>query len=193
MVGVLYLARLFVSEWTSLGTAVLFGTQPLLFGHRFINPKDSPLAAVFLLAVTAGFYMVDRWKDFQSERPVHADRRLLIYLAVIAIILWSKNAVTGMIMKIVDLIYSGDSSSGFQTLVSMQIEDIYRWLCLAALLLVTFLFILRHRKAGPDQRINMQLLLAAGLWGFAVSTRIIAVAAGGIVGLYALLRYLQRS
>jgi hypothetical protein len=38
----------------------LYVTQPVVWGHAFINPKDMPFATLFILAVYAGFRMVDR-------------------------------------------------------------------------------------------------------------------------------------
>jgi hypothetical protein len=61
-VGVLslyFLSRKWMGQWAALGTTVLFSTQPLLWGHAFINPKDIPFMGFFLASVTLGFYMVD--------------------------------------------------------------------------------------------------------------------------------------
>jgi len=41
-------------------TAALFATQPLLFGHGFINQKDTPFMAFFLASVVVGLTLVDR-------------------------------------------------------------------------------------------------------------------------------------
>ena len=40
VVGIYYLSQQFFSQWISLFVALIFGTQPLLYGHGFINPKD---------------------------------------------------------------------------------------------------------------------------------------------------------
>jgi hypothetical protein len=40
--------------------AALFATQPLLFGHAFINQKDTPFLGFFLLSVAVGLQFVDR-------------------------------------------------------------------------------------------------------------------------------------
>ena len=40
-------------------TALFFSTQPLLWGHAFINPKDPPFLTFFLASVCLGFEMVD--------------------------------------------------------------------------------------------------------------------------------------
>lgn len=47
----------------AFATAVLFSTQPLLWGHTFINPKDPPFLTLFLPSVCLGFEMVDKLVD----------------------------------------------------------------------------------------------------------------------------------
>ena len=42
-----------------LAQLLLFSTQPLFWGHAFINPKDIPFMAFFLASVSLGLYMVD--------------------------------------------------------------------------------------------------------------------------------------
>ena len=57
----LYLLALrFLSPWGAFGSALLYITQPLLWGHAFINPKDLPFLTFFLAAVYFGLRMVDR-------------------------------------------------------------------------------------------------------------------------------------
>jgi|NGEPerStandDraft_6_1074524.scaffolds.fasta_scaffold02221_3 hypothetical protein len=71
-VGILslyFLARKSMSQWAALGTTVLFSTQPVLWGHAFINPKDIPFMGFFLASVTLGFYMVDEILVSRIESP----------------------------------------------------------------------------------------------------------------------------
>jgi hypothetical protein len=42
-----------------MGAVLLFSTQPLIWGHAFINPKDIPFMAFFLGSIALGFQMVD--------------------------------------------------------------------------------------------------------------------------------------
>lgn len=61
-VGILslyFLSRKWLGQWAAMGTTVLFSTQPLLWGHAFINPKDISFMSFFLASVTLGFNMVD--------------------------------------------------------------------------------------------------------------------------------------
>ena len=55
-----WLARHWFSIWASWGILLLFSSQPLLWGHAFINPKDIPFMAFFIASLAAGFAMVDR-------------------------------------------------------------------------------------------------------------------------------------
>ncbi len=55
------LSRRWVAPAAALGAAVLFLTQPLLWGHAFINPKDIPFMALFAGSIVAGLGMVDRY------------------------------------------------------------------------------------------------------------------------------------
>lgn len=59
-VVVLYLlARRWVGERAAFGVALLFLTQPLLWGHAFINPKDTPFMVFFMVSIYLGLHMVD--------------------------------------------------------------------------------------------------------------------------------------
>lgn len=67
-IGFFYLlAKRFVSEWTAVVVTLLFATQPVFFGHAFINYKDTPFMVFFIASVTTGLYMVDavskRWGE----------------------------------------------------------------------------------------------------------------------------------
>ncbi len=67
LIGVLFLyflAARWMSAWAALGTAALFISQPLFWGHAFINPKDTPFMSLFIVSVYLGFRMMDdpTWK-----------------------------------------------------------------------------------------------------------------------------------
>ena len=54
-----WLSRRWFSSWASWGILVLFNTQPLLWGHAFINPSDIPFMALFIASIATGFALVD--------------------------------------------------------------------------------------------------------------------------------------
>lgn len=61
----------FASKWGATGATLLFSTQPLLWGHAFINPKDIPFMAFFLASVALGMRMVYALADSDLERTDH--------------------------------------------------------------------------------------------------------------------------
>ena len=54
-----WLTRRWFSAWTAWALLLLFGTQPLLLGHAFINPKDIPFMFLLTLSVVWGLRLVD--------------------------------------------------------------------------------------------------------------------------------------
>lgn len=61
----------FVQKSIALVTAVLFSTQPVLYGHAFINPKDTPFMAFFLATIALGLAMASAY-EAQGPQPVRA-------------------------------------------------------------------------------------------------------------------------
>ena len=55
------LARRWIEPTPALAATLLFSTQPLLWGHAFINPKDSPFMAFFIASICLGLEMVDHF------------------------------------------------------------------------------------------------------------------------------------
>jgi len=52
-----------LSPYSALAATALYLTQPVLWGHAFINPKDTPFATTFIAAVYFGLRMVDRFSS----------------------------------------------------------------------------------------------------------------------------------
>ena len=53
------LSRRWFGPWTAWGILLLYTSQPLLWGHSFINPKDVPFMAFFLFTIWSGFRLAD--------------------------------------------------------------------------------------------------------------------------------------
>lgn len=63
-------SRLF-SQQVVLGIVVLFATQPLIWGHAFINGKDMPFLGFFLLSVALGLKIEDAIpKVYKPKNPI---------------------------------------------------------------------------------------------------------------------------
>ena len=56
---------------------LLFATQPVLFGHAFINPKDIPFMSFFLLSMLLGFWTSDALNPPQKFQSL---KRILAFL-----------------------------------------------------------------------------------------------------------------
>jgi hypothetical protein len=69
VVSVYALSLRLVKPGTALVGAVLFETQPLLFGHAFINQKDTPFMALFAATVAIGLALVDRISHIANVAP----------------------------------------------------------------------------------------------------------------------------
>jgi len=53
------LTKRWFKQWTAWSVLILFTTQPLLWGHAFINPKDIPFTFFFIFSILTGLWMVD--------------------------------------------------------------------------------------------------------------------------------------
>ncbi len=53
------LCQRLVSKKAALFAALLYTTQPLLWGHGIMNPKDSPFMVFFIISVAVGIKMVE--------------------------------------------------------------------------------------------------------------------------------------
>jgi hypothetical protein len=60
VLGFYVICRRFLTRTYAWVTTVLFATQPLLFGHAFINQKDIPFMALFILSVAVGLAWLDQ-------------------------------------------------------------------------------------------------------------------------------------
>ena len=60
MLSLYALAVRWVARGPALVATLLFATQPLFFGHAFINPKDMPFVAFFTLSMALGMWMIDK-------------------------------------------------------------------------------------------------------------------------------------
>lgn len=128
------LARRYMRAWASLLSTFLLFSQPILFGHAFINSKDIPFMAFFMGSIVLGLNMIDRiepslastiiiknkisefaileWKNINSKR-----KRFAIFFAwvwsvtvFLTIIFWSH------ISKLPELVVVQSMRAGNETL-----------------------------------------------------------------------------
>jgi len=71
--GLFWLCKKFSSKSAAFIAGLLYITQPLLWGHGVMNPKDTPFAAFFILSVAFGIKMVDTNEgEFPNKSPERA-------------------------------------------------------------------------------------------------------------------------
>jgi hypothetical protein len=132
------LCRRWLSGWASLAATILFATQPLILGHVFMNPKDTPFMIFFMAAVWAGLVMVDRlsfqsitpayktgesffnaarteWKAAPLEAKTSTRRQLLVWGTVLLLFMIAIPILNGLATKSITAVYtaSPDSVPGY--------------------------------------------------------------------------------
>lgn len=194
---------------------LLFNTQPLIFGHAFINPKDIPFLSFFLVSVTLGLYMVDAVKaDEKDHQKSGSYPQFQLHLAVLVGLLVltfvGKDLIYSAIQFLVSALYSAPPETFLGKIFSLMagnsnhlpLEN-YVHKAFSAHLERTVLYLLfilsvgrklylvRFGKKKPELflRINTRLwglVLISGIFlGLATSIRLLAPFAGLLVAIYA--------
>lgn len=251
IVSIFFLSKKFFSEWTALIITILFNTQPLYFGHSFINPKDIPLLSIFLAAVTLGIYMADNlianlkisnkdqpthihysFSESWSRTPPKTKRLLQVVHLIWPILLGLYLLVQNNIPKLVELLYTSPPGSIFGTIFDLVADqssttDLASYINKTSLLnqrvfqitggVIGLFILMLYLKKIPDlweyirirwvspvindfkpknfipHLTNLNILTAGLLWGWCLSTRVVGIFVGGIIGLYLLLQIGKRA
>jgi hypothetical protein len=139
-VGVIFLyllTRRWVSAWASFSAALLFSTQPLVWGHAFINPKDIPFLVFFLAALYLGLRFIDHIvsKDQPDQnssemKPVawSTNKRPwiivgLLTLALILFVILFNPLIESWMRAIMDFFYTASPNSIWGRLFHAIAED----------------------------------------------------------------------
>lgn len=64
LIGLIFfylLARIWLTPLTATISVAFFATQPVLWNHAFINPKDSPFSTFFIITLYLGIKMIEKW------------------------------------------------------------------------------------------------------------------------------------
>ena len=126
-----WLARRWFDRGTAWGLLILFGTQPLLLGHAFINPKDIPFMFFLTFSIVAGFRMADAMESQEPfvslETPVRTvvhrfretdPRRKKIFLICLVLVLTLafglvvfSHQVNSLIGQVITFFYTAEADS----------------------------------------------------------------------------------
>jgi len=202
-----------MSRAAAFGATLLYITQPLFWGHAFINPKDIPLLSLFTLTAYLGMKMHDsllgRGADsvFDSASVAwsglpSSTRRLLIavtifWLVSLALLFGGTPLVYRWLDNAIRAAASGEPS--LITLIASNIHKVppevyiekFFVLFLQARavysLIVTTILIRLYRRNLPSALRVLGIILPAGiLLGITVSIRIFGPLAGILVAIYLL-------
>jgi hypothetical protein len=197
------LCRRWLSRVASVGAALLFTTQPVIWGHAFISPKDIPFLTFFVLTLLLGFRMVDAFVDQErvadgARVPVGLRRLTLVWLAFVLVILLTTPLVRAASEDLVRA-----AAGGQQNIISSLASDVstadpsiyivkvfvwYLRLRVALILTLTFGLLAVWRKQ-PKAITTLSLIAPAAIvLGFNTSIRVLGPFAALVVAAYALYR-----
>lgn len=196
------LAKRWMSDLPALGATLLFATQPVLWGHAFVNPKDTPFLSLFLLSLYFGFKQFDRLNQDSTSGPDKRSRRIstivaaLWLVSVFALYLFPQ-AVQAYIERLVL-----SAQAGGENILSLAAKNIHgttaeRYIQRYFTLFLQFrtgyfifsilILLLVWYRLTPHLPADLfTILLPAVLLGFTTSTRILGPFAGVLVALHAL-------
>jgi hypothetical protein len=190
------IAKRWFNQTAALGATLLFATQPLLWGHAFINPKDTPFLSLFLISIALGFKAFD---SIDSNPKLDKNLTLLTCFWLVAVfglfiftqaihdyiatLVMSAQAGNTNIISLIAKNISGVSADVYTQryfLLFLQTRTIF-------FLLSSFLLLYAYYRFQPNLlKIIITFLPAAFFLGFATSTRILGPFAGLIITYYAL-------
>jgi hypothetical protein len=199
------LGKRWLTPTATLYATLLFTTQPLFWGHAFINPKDTPFLAFFMLSLLFGLRMVDSMGGIEQPKPT--PRWLKILTTLGAVTVFGLFAATPVIHAWIESLVHAAQSGG-TNIISLIASDInkvqpevyiqkYFILFLQAraiyfLLFISALFYL-HAKRSSFILHPSSFIFPAFLLGFTTSIRILGPFAGLIVALYAFRKHGKRA
>ena len=198
------LAKRWLSEIPAIGATLLFMTQPLLWGHAFINPKDTPFLAFFMLSLVFGFKMIDSIKPVSFDSLTSSAKRtfaLLTALWLVSVFSFFTftdafySLVTGLVQaaqagetNILSLIASNIHKVPAEVYIQRYFIFFLRGRAIYFILSTCLLLFAYHRLRLSREilKLLIAVLPSAILLGFTTSTRILGPFAGLIIVYFAL-------
>ena len=186
----------------ALGATLLFMTQPILWGHAFMNPKDIPFLAFFLLSIFFGFKMADDIKPLSFDSLTPSAKKTLslltvLWLVSVFLLFIFTDAFHAALTSLVRAAQAGETNiiSFIASDIHTAAPEIYIQKYFALFiharaiyfLLFTSLLVYVYYRLLPSSLLLLtSILIPAILLGFTTSLRILGPYAGLIVVFYAL-------
>ncbi len=150
-----YLAKRFITRIPAVFTTALFMTQPLLWGHAFINPKDIPFMSFFLISMVLSLKGFDafhhytrinddlhdegqkrvvekwlslrqNWKGTSSSQKAIMAFLLLLFVIVTIELLHLKSFLLPLMQTVVRDAYHGESIHLINSMFERIAQDAYK-------------------------------------------------------------------
>lgn len=196
------IAKRWLTQLPALGATLLFALQPVLWGHAFMNPKDTPFLSLFLLSISLGMQAFDSLKpDSTIDLSPRSKRTLTLLTALWLVSVFGLFIFTQAIHTYIETLVVS-AQSGNTNLFSIIAKDInavpaetyiQRYFVLFLQLrtyyslLITLILLIAYYKLNPNLPIYLFTILPAALvLGLSTSTRILGPFAGIIITYYAL-------
>lgn len=196
------IAKRWLTQIPALGATLLFALQPVLWGHAFMNPKDTPFLSLFLLSISLGIQAFDSFKlDTTIDLSPRSKRTLALLTAlwlvsvfglfiftqaihtyIETLVLSAQSGNTNLFLLIAKDINAVPSETYIQRyfVLFLQLRTYYS-------LLITLILLIAYYKLNPNLPTYLfTILLAALVLGLSTSTRILGPFAGIIITYYAL-------
>ena len=192
-----------LSQPAALGATLLYLTQPVLWGHAFFNPKDTPFLSLFLLSIYFGLKLFD-----ESPNPIQGSDRRTALLTT----LWLGSVFSLFLLTdtfhtaIVNLVHA--AKAGETNIISLTASDIRTaapelyiqkyftlFLRLRAVffLLSSFFFLFHKSFRSLHPSAFTRSVYPSVFLGFTSSLRVLGPFAGLIVAYYALRKHGRKS
>ena len=196
------LGKRWLTQVAAIGATLLFITQPLLWGHAFMNPKDTPFLAFFLLSLSFGFKMIDSIKPISFDPLASSAKRTLTLLTALWLVsVFSLFVFTDAFHAILSSLVQA-AQSGETNIISIVASDIHKvapevyiqkYFTLFIQIRAIFFFLftcllvyLYYRHFPSAFRFLLSIIFPAIILGFTTSLRILGPLAGLIITYYAL-------
>ena len=196
------IAKRWLTPLPALGATLLFALQPVLWGHAFMNPKDTPFLSLFLLAISLGIQAFDSLKpDSTIDLSPRSKRTLTLLTALWLVSIFGLFIFTQAIHTYIETLVVS-AQAGNANLFSLIAKDItavpaetytQRYFVLFLQLRTFYFLLFTSTLLFTWRKLNYQLLItfltilpAAIMLGLSTSTRILGPFSGIIITVYAL-------
>lgn len=196
------IAKRWLTQLPALGATLLFALQPVLWGHAFMNPKDTSFLALFLLSISLGMQAFDALKpDSTIDLSPRSKQTLTLLTALWLVSVFGLFIFTQAIHTYIEtlVLFAQAGNTNIFSLIAKDITAVpaetytQRYFVLFLQLrtyyslLITLILLIAYYKLNPNLPAYLFTILPAALMlGLSTSTRILGPFAGVIITVYAL-------